>query len=70
MADNDFPVPQQGAEQSTALATASGAETESGSTEVAALQRQRDGSSSGYSCFFSNLRCSYYFCSDVLYLKQ
>ncbi len=32
MADNDFPVPQQGAEQSTALATASGAETESSKT--------------------------------------
>lgn len=36
MADNDFPVPQQGAEQSTALATTSGGETESDSTEVAA----------------------------------
>ena len=45
MADNDFPVPQQGAEQSTALATASGAETESGSTEVAAPAEDTAGSS-------------------------
>lgn len=45
MADNDFPVPQQGAEQSTALATTSGGETESDSTEVAAPSEDSVGSS-------------------------
>lgn len=45
MADNDFPVPQQGAEQSTALATTSGGETESDSTEAVAPSEDSVGSS-------------------------